>query len=252
MRSWEEAKQEHLAEVLKKYNIQNIVGIFAYGSQNYNSDTENSDWDTKVIYVPSFEDLALSSPVSETLELSNGEHCEIKDIREMVKMFKKQNINFTEILFTKYNWVNPQYESEWKIVTKYKEIIIRYNPNIAVQSICGQILHTLKQNPEDGKKIANAYRLTLFLVKYLDGFNYEDCITLSSEEREEFLSIKYKQYSETRLQSYVNIVKNTVNILKNTSYPIDLEANEFINNILFKQFQLRIIARNIPTTIDFL
>ena len=107
MRTWEEAKQEHLAEVLKKYKIQNIVGIFAYGSQNYNAHTADSDWDTKVIYVPSFNELVLSSPVNETLEFPNGEHCEIKDIREMVKNFKKQNINFTEILFTKFNWINP-------------------------------------------------------------------------------------------------------------------------------------------------
>lgn len=244
MRSWEEAKQEHLAEVLKKYNIQNIVGIFAYGSQNYNSYTEDSDWDTKVIYVPSFEELTLSSPVNETIELSNGEHCEIKDIREMVKNFKKQNINFTEILFTKYNWVNPNYEPYWKMLTAYKEDIVTYNPNVAVQSICGQILHTLKQNPNDGKKIANAFRLTLFLTKYLDGANYSDCIVLSPEERREFLCIKKQVYSIEKQKAYVDTIKNTVSKIKENVYPVDRDTEAYISHLFIKT-QLSMITAKI-------
>ena len=79
-----------------------ILGIFLYGSQNYNCATVNSDVDSKAIIIPTYYDLCCGSPVIKELHLDNGEHCEIKDIREMVKMWRKQNINFLEIFYTKY------------------------------------------------------------------------------------------------------------------------------------------------------
>ena len=60
MTKWETALELHKQNLLRKgYKEENILGIFAYGSQNYNLDTENSDWDTKAIIVPSFRDLVL-------------------------------------------------------------------------------------------------------------------------------------------------------------------------------------------------
>ena len=180
MTKWETALELHKQNLLRKgYKEENILGIFAYGSQNYNLDTEDSDWDTKAIVVPSFRDLVLEDTVSEQIEIYNiyngiyccdkdstGEHCEVKDIREMVNMFKKQNINFIEILFTEYKWINPIYKDIWK---KYfednRERIAYYDMYKTLESICGQSLHTIKQNPTNGKKIANAYRLYIFLMK---------------------------------------------------------------------------------------
>ena len=111
MRPWEQALEEHLWAVERAgYKRENILGIFAYGSQNYGVATENSDWDTKAIIVPDWQNLVLRPPVSMEIHLANEEHCEVKDIREIVNMFKKQNINFVEILFTEYKWINPLYQ----------------------------------------------------------------------------------------------------------------------------------------------
>ena len=100
MRNIQQALEEHKTAVLKKYPKDKLLGVFLYGSQNYGTSTENSDVDTKAILIPSFGDLILREPVSKEIHLANNEHCEVKDIRELVKMFKKQNINFLEILYT--------------------------------------------------------------------------------------------------------------------------------------------------------
>ena len=101
MRKWEDALKEHKQAILDKgYKEEQLLGIFLYGSQNYGCETEESDVDTKAIYIPTFEELCFDDPVSKEIQLKNDEHCEIKDIREMVKNFQKQNINFLEILFT--------------------------------------------------------------------------------------------------------------------------------------------------------
>ena len=95
----------HADKVIKKYGKENVLGVFLYGSQNYNLATKNSDVDTVAIIVPTFSDLCLRSPISKELNI-DGEHCNVKDIREYMKMIRKQNINFTETLFTEYRWVN--------------------------------------------------------------------------------------------------------------------------------------------------
>lgn len=45
----------------------------------------------------------------------------------MLPIFKKQNMNFIEILFTKYKFLNPEYEELFKPVLEAREAIARYN-----------------------------------------------------------------------------------------------------------------------------
>jgi hypothetical protein len=233
MRTWEEALKDHI-QALQKYKLMHkVLGIFTYGSQNYNADTDKSDWDTKVIVVPTYYDLIFEKPINLTIELPNGEHCVVKDIREMAANWKKQNINFLEILYTDYFFLNPKYEKAWNVCfIESREVFSHYDLNAAVQSICGQALHTLHQNPNDGKKIANAYRLTLFLTKFLDDFSYKDCIVLSKEEREEFLNIKYKKYNDEIINSYVKIIEKTLKTLQNRTFSSNDAFKEKVNQYL--------------------
>ena len=104
----------HEQEALKRYKENQIIGIFCQGSQNYNLDTKNSDIDTKCILVPSFKDIALAKPlISTTHILDNNEHLDAKDIRSYMSCFRKQNLNFLEILFTDFAIINPIYFQEW-------------------------------------------------------------------------------------------------------------------------------------------
>lgn len=191
MRDIKQALQEHYDAVAARYPERQILGVFLYGSQNYGTATELSDVDTKAILIPTFVNLVLDKPVSVQLNLPNNEHCEVKDIREMVDMFKKQNINFVEILFTDYFILNPFYEELWnEYFIKYRDDIAHFDRNKTIQSICGQAIHTLKQDPTDGKKVSNAYRLYYFLSNYLDGKPYRQCIQQEGEVLKTMLRLK--------------------------------------------------------------
>ena len=85
-----------------------------YGLDIY-TDEYKSDIDTKVIVIPSLEDVVMNKkPISTTHVLPNNEHLDIKDIRLYFDNFKKQNINFIEILFSPYYIVNPKYRDLWE------------------------------------------------------------------------------------------------------------------------------------------
>ena len=198
--SWELAIEKHKQALLNwGFKEENILGIFVYGSQNYNLDTPTSDWDTKAIIIPTFDEVLFDKPVSREISVKRDndkyEHCEVKDIREFIKMFEKQNINFIEILFTEYKWVNPKFQELWeKYFVNNREEIARYDMNQAIQSIVGQAKHTIKQNPTNGKKIANGYRLLRFLQKYIDkDFPYWDCIYIPNKENDMYLKLKQSE-----------------------------------------------------------
>ncbi len=186
---------EHLNYIKQFYPESQILGVFAYGSMNYGTYIKGiSDVDTKATLIPSFGDLILREPVSKEIHLANDEHCEVKDIRELVKMFKKQNINFLEILYTDYCWVNPFYKEVWEdTFIKNRDKIVYYDVNKAIQSICGQAIHTIKQDPLNGKKISNGFRLYYFLADYTSGKPYKECIKQPQEKLDFLTELKLQE-----------------------------------------------------------
>jgi predicted nucleotidyltransferase len=236
-------KQHYEAVLASGVKEKNLLGIFLYGSQNYGTDTCNSDVDTKAIVIPTFEDLCLNTPVSKEIHLENGEHCEIKDIREIVKNFRKQNINFIEILYTDYFILNPRYEELWKhYFIDNREIIAHYDINKCVQSICGQAIHTLKQNKTDGKKYSNGLRLKYFLKHYINKDKYANCLYPPIYLREDLIKYKTGQLSIEESQTDALILE--FEKMRNEKYYSSFNCDTIDITILDKGI-LMLVQRNL-------
>ena len=177
MRDISVALLEHYNKAKEKFPHTTILGVFLYGSQNYNIATEDSDVDTIAILIPSFEDLVLETPISKEIRFKNGEHCVAKDIREIIKQWKKQSLNFLEILFTDYYIINPTFQKEWDKFLEEREFIARMDLNKAIKAIYGQAKHTYLQDKTDKKKQANALRMFFFLQDLISWKPYKDCMT---------------------------------------------------------------------------
>lgn len=66
----------------------NVVGVFLYGSQNYELDYEKSDVDTKAIVLPTLEDIVLNrQPVSTTVDMGNNCLCDVKDMAMTINSY---------------------------------------------------------------------------------------------------------------------------------------------------------------------
>lgn len=178
------------------YPDDQIVGIFCQGSTNYGLDTKDSDIDTKCIMVPTFKDIALvRKPVSTTHVLPNNEHLDAKDIRLYIQCFRKQNLNFLEILFTPYYILNPLYEEQWMRLIKHREEIAQMNPYRAVKSMKGVAMekyHAMEHRYPtkadiidkygyDGKQTHHLLRVDDYLTRYIAGEPYEKCLFPSEE-----------------------------------------------------------------------
>lgn len=205
--------KRHLDHGLKLHNSSNIVGIFIQGSTNYGLDTEFSDIDTKLIVTPTFMDIALGNkPVSTTHILPNNEHLDAKDIRAYTLCFRKQNLNFLEILFTPYKWVNPMYERQWQRLIEAREQIARMNPYRAVHSMRGIALekyhameHRYPSKVEiidkygyDNKQLHHLLRVEDYLARYIQGESYESCLRPSDPEALRWEKTHFRPLEEAR------------------------------------------------------
>lgn len=198
--------KEHYAAAAAIIPKDRIVGIFLQGSQNYGMATDKSDVDTKCIILPSFEDIVFNKqPVSTTYVLPNDEHIDLKDIRLIFNNFRKQNINFIEILFTKYFILNPKYKKFWNELVEEREAIAKYNPYIAVKAIKGMAMdkyhalehpypnkaEVLAQYGFDPKQLHHLARLYYFLYDYLyTNKTYAEILKVTGKKKYDLLGIK--------------------------------------------------------------
>ncbi len=183
--------REHYDESLQYFKEEQIVGCFLQGSQNYGLDYEGSDVDTKLIVVPSFKDICLDkSPISTTHMRANKEHTDWKDVRLYMETFRKQNLNFLEILFTDFYIINPMYAKQWSRLIEQREQIARMNPFRAVKSMKGIAMEkyhameheypskvdVLAEWGYDPKQLHHLLRVEEYLGRYIDDEKYEDCL----------------------------------------------------------------------------
>ena len=229
-----------------------VLGVFLQGSQNYNLDYEGSDIDTKAIVIPSFEDFVLNKkPASTTLILEDNSHIDIKDIRSMHECFRKQNINFIEILFTKYKYINPDYAELYQPMFDNNEKIAHYNNYAAVNCIAGMVYEkhkamehpypTLKDKIDkygyDNKQLHHIIRCEEFLNSYMDGVPYAECLIPNHPQY--LINVKAKYiYSLEEARQIANHVEQRVKFVKQTymdthSLVIDAEVDEIMNAVLF-------------------
>lgn len=155
---------KHYNKVIDHFGVDAVLGVFHYGSFNYNTNTPDSDVDTKCILIPNLYSLAIKPYEVKHLHIDD-EICECMTIMHMVNNWKKQNINFVEIMFTDYCIINPLYRKLWEELFPLadREKVAHYDLRQAIHSMVHQAIHTLKQKPHDPKTVMNGARILMTL-----------------------------------------------------------------------------------------
>lgn len=257
--------ERHYREALMRYPEHRIIGVFLQGSQNYGLDYEGSDIDTKCILAPSWEDLCFNrKAVSTTHVLDNEEHLDAKDIRLYMQCFRKQNLNFVEILFTPYKIINPMYADFWNKLVENNELIARYDPVGAVKTMKGiamEKFHAMKHEyPSkvelikkfgyDPKQLHHLLRVDEYLGRYIEGEQYADClISQMSDYLHDVKRIKDDKafYTLEEAENLANVVLAHVTGLAD-AYCGDLGKGERVNpavDVLLDSVQKDIMTKSI-------
>lgn len=245
---------EHLHEAETIVPREHIVGIFLQGSQNYGLDYEGSDVDTKCIITPTFKEIALArQPKSTTHLRANDEHIDLKDIRLYIQTFRKQNLNFLEILYTPYAWFpNPHFFYQWQRLWSAKEDITHYNPVRSVKSMMGiaaEKYHAMEHHyPSrmewiekfgyDPKQLHHLLRVEEYLDRYIAGEPYGECLLTKKADYLKAVKQGYYNLEEARekaQKSYTHIHEVCDNFVeKHKNDPVNKEVDELLDDVAYK------------------
>lgn len=249
-----ERVMEHLHEAETLVPSKHIVGIFYQGSGNYGLDYEGSDVDTKCIVTPTFKDIALArKPMSTTHIRENDEHIDMKDIRLYIQTFRKQNLNFLEILYTPYCWFpNGYFVSQWGRLVEAREEITHYDPVRSVKSMMGIAsekffamehhyparMAWIDKFGYDPKQLHHLLRVSEYLDRYLASEPYGDC--LLTKQAEYLKEVKLGKHSLEEAREIANRVYADIHekcdkfIEKHKDDPIDHEVDELLDDVAYR------------------
>ena len=252
--STRERLSEHYQEALEYFPEKNILGLFLQGSQNYKLDTPASDVDTKLIVVPTLREIAMNSkPVSTTHIRANEEHIDFKDVRLYIDTFRKQNMNFLEILFTDYFVVNPIYGKQWNRLLEHRELISRYNPFRAMKTMKGiamdkyhamehpypSKLPILEKYGYDPKQLHHLERMDIMMQMYEAGRSMEHCLVMPMAERNYLMDIKYnppslkdaRRRAEKTMKHCLEVADRYCELVPDANNP---EVEELFNDVRYE------------------
>lgn len=248
----------HYEEALTIFPKDRIVGLFLQGSQNYGLDFEDSDIDTKLIVAPTFKDLAYNKkPVSTTHIRENNEHIDLKDIRLYIETFRKQNLNFLEILFTPYYFLTRDYANEWYRLINRREDITHMNPYRSVKSMEGIAMEkyhafehpypskveVLKKHGYDPKQLHHLCRVEDYLRRYIAGESYQDCLIPSDPQ---FLidikkgAFNYETARTLKEESMLNIKDMAKRFYDKTEPKENEEVLEFLRDVQYNLMKISV------------
>lgn len=207
------------------------------GSQNYDLDTEDSDFDTCTFVLPKAKDIAtLHDPVSTQCEDIMG-HINIKDIRHGLNLLKKTSPNSVEWFATRYRLV----EDEFAPLCEIPNVCFRCNTTHMMSAIKGLAYQLGSRNMAPGKRLSHILRMECMVYRYFD-LN-ADILSMTEDERKLALQAKLDPYNpkwDELIPMHIDIVHEAVrnvdkDYFKNTetyavNYLTDLQM-EFMKKV---------------------
>lgn len=254
----QERVNEHYWEALEYFPKSRVVGIFLQGSQNYGLEVEGSDVDTKLVVTPTFEEIVFNKkPHSTTHVRENEEHIDFKDVRLMLQTFRKQNLNFVEILFTPYKVENVLYYEQWDKLVQEREAIARYSPYNAVKTMKGialekyhamehrypSKLEVLAKYGYDPKQLHHLLRVREYLERYIAGEKYEECLHPYDPEYLKAVKLGFYPLEDARKvadEELDKIVRIADDFCEKTSSKVDPFVDELLDDVQYKIMEIAI------------
>lgn len=171
-----------------------LLFVSLKGSQNYDLDTDTSDYDFIGILLPDIHQSIFPKyhTTKRHLETPLGQ-ITLFTYTEFCQMLYKQNPTFLEILFSKYKHVNPEYQTMLQPLFDNAETLSSWNFYKQRASLLGQIdRHTQDFYAEckkgrferAAKHLAMGYYFFYFLLKRAKNTPMADCYSISSYMQE--------------------------------------------------------------------
>lgn len=177
-----------------------VLYIAAFGSYNYGLETRESDFDMKaVVYINEID--LYKNPKSHSIVKYHFGECEVLNVYEFGEKLSNFDLPYLEILFSKINYINPDFDIE-EIRFFVNEVLIKNRTYFGNEIL--RVMEKIKKMFANamfdfkGKKTYNVIRLYNLFVKFNGCKRYEECLRVGEEDVDKFLMIKHKSGNITK------------------------------------------------------
>lgn len=168
----------------------NFIGIFLYGSQNYGLNTEDSDTDAIII-------VKESDCAHKQVHLASG-IIKFYTLKYFLSRLQKGDMECYEILYTKYRFINNQYEKA------FDDFVIDFTKVLKLDRVKHALALKLHEhlsaamwmpfNRDNSKyhrkRVYWAYRVSDQLTRIIEGESLKNTFIYNEQNKEELLKIK--------------------------------------------------------------
>lgn len=272
-----ESKQDIFNRVRAHYDYLVTLGyevLFTalQGSQNYGLDEYTDDYcsdiDTKSIILPSLDDFIYNKQPVSTVKImpDSEEHAEVKDIRVMFEMFKKENLSYVELLYSDYVIINPKYAQIVNELIQRRDEIATADTAQFLNCIAGMayekdkalchpypgIIDKIEKYGYDGKQLSHCARLLLYITDFSNGRPVAECYKPAEMYKLTLMNYK-KQLDENgaemsvdearnRSTAYVKEIKDLKNkLIEENDYGVNTRVWEFLNELQARAMKQHIL-----------
>ncbi|MCR4362036.1 nucleotidyltransferase domain-containing protein [Bacillus subtilis] len=221
------------------------------GSHNYNLANEESDKDYKVFVTPTFDDLYESKKFSKQI-IGESEDNDIKDIRKLIELLFKANVNYLEVLASN-EIIVPENNPEIEEIIKLKKEIFKMNLPYLYNACKGMYFnkmklldkgtegtqHLVEKYGYDTKQALHAYRTMKVIVDFAetDFQDFEGAIRYNGNDLDFMMEVRNGFFKKEVFENFANhFYESTFTHLANryTEQSVNLELKEYLEHLVMK------------------
>lgn len=224
-----------------------LFGIFVIGKALYGMAETEEDIKTIAGYIPTEEELYLSSPQLKVCNHNENTSTQLTDLRCLLAKVEQQDINIMESIFSEYRIINPRYEDEYtKQILNNKEVIFKYKPYNRIYNAIERGYQAI-----ENQNYVEACRIRFACQEYVNGASIADCIHLKKDFYLRYLeSIKNEEFTPDIIElkeDYEDILLKTKDMM--CHYDVEDYFKDFVKHTIIKANEDKTKVVNI---IDFL
>lgn len=229
------------------------------GSHNYNLATETSDVDYKVFVLPTFDDLYEGKQYSKQT-VTPTEDNDVHDIRKLINLFFKANVNFLEVLASNQIIVPKGNEEIEEIISLKKEIFKMNLPSLfnACKGMYFNKMKLLDKGTEgtqnlvdlygyDTKQAQHAYRAMRVIVDFerTDFEDFDGAIRYEGEDLAFMQDIRNGIFSKDVFENFAKHYYESTFIHLADVYgkqPVNIELKNKLEKLVMQLVKRKIVA----------
>ena len=230
-------------EIKEQIGEDRLFGVFVIGPALYGIAETTEQIKTIAGYIPTEDDLYFSIPQRKDFIHSDGSVTLLTDLRCLLSLFKEQDINIMESIFSDYRIINPRYEEDYiKYILNNKEVIFKYEPYRRINNAITRGFVAI-----DKKNFAEAERIRFACEEYVNGTSIADCICLKKDFHLRYLESISKGEFEPDIKELKNDYMEILSKAKNMMchYDAEIYFKDFIKIVITKANQDNIKVANI-------